>query len=94
VAPVVLAAIPDCVTSMEDRLWHQAVLTRVMMLGPILAPSGGGFLANIAGWRCPFFLLSGLSAVVLVCSFWTLEETAPSQHLAQSLDSDVSWIRL
>lgn len=94
VAPVVLAAIPDCVTSMEDRLWHQAVLTRVMMLGPILAPSGGGFLANIAGWRCPFFLLSGLSAVVLVCSFWALEETAPSQHPAQSLGPDVSWIRL
>lgn len=76
-AVVAMAVIRDRLTGSEAS----AVLSRLMLvisLAPLLAPSIGGFLANIWNWRAVFVALAlyGLGLLVVVWRF--LPETLPT----------------
>ncbi|CAE7200824.1 yvmA, partial [Symbiodinium pilosum] len=75
--PVVLSTVPDCYADMAERLRYQGSMAVLMQLGPLTAPAAGGFLADAFGWRCPFYLLSGLSCCLLLFSSVVVEESAP-----------------
>ena len=50
-------------------------LTLVMGMAPILAPSMGALVLDLAGWRAMFWLLAGFGVLVLVAAFAALPET-------------------
>lgn len=58
-------------------------MTLIFGLAPILAPTIGGFVNHVAGWRAIFLLLGGLNVLCLAAMFIWLPEThhGPSQPL-------------
>jgi DHA1 family bicyclomycin/chloramphenicol resistance-like MFS transporter len=55
-------------------------LTLVMGLAPILAPSVGGFINQLLGWRMIFAILGTLNIACIACITWLLPETHPLQE--------------
>ena len=45
--------------SLEERLKPQSILGVIMQLGPLVAPAGGGFIANSFGWPLGLFKRDG-----------------------------------
>src|SRR5690625_5880009 len=76
-AVVAMAVIRDRLTGAEAS----AVLSRLMLvisLAPLLAPSIGGFLANIWTWRAVFLALALYGLGLLVVVWRRLPETLPT----------------
>ncbi|MCJ1404639.1 hypothetical protein MMC11_007865 [Xylographa trunciseda] len=59
----------------EERGAAMAVLYMGPLLGPVVAPIIGGFLANAKGWRWTFWLISMAVAVIQIPSFIFMRET-------------------
>lgn len=57
-------------------------VTMAWVVAPMIAPTVGGFLDGVAGWRSGFFLLAGLGALVCFAAWRALHET---HHQRQSL---------
>lgn len=55
-----------------------ANIAMVFSIAPAVAPVVGGYLNNYAGWRSTFFLLTGLSAALIVLILRQLPETLPA----------------
>jgi len=54
-----------------------SMLILVMGLAPILAPSIGGYILYLAGWRAIFIVLAGFGLLGFVASWTGLAETLP-----------------
>jgi len=52
----------------------------VMGAAPLVAPSIGGIVVDLAGWRTIFAILTGYAALALVMVGWILEETNPLER--------------
>ena len=59
----------------EKRGMAMAVFVMGPLVGPTIGPVAGGFLAEAAGWRWIFWLVTLLSGLVTVCTFLFLKET-------------------
>lgn len=55
-------------------------LTLVIGVAPILAPSLGGLLLQLTGWRGIFGALAGIAVVLFVVALRGLDETLPAQR--------------
>lgn len=49
-----------------------------MLLGPLIAPPLGGFVASRFGWRASFLILTGVAGGVFTGSVFLVRETAPA----------------
>jgi len=74
---VVLAAVLDSSRDEKDYYTSFSVVSIGMMLGPILGPGIGGFLANWLGWRSGFFVLAAVLAILIAISCHCFVERAP-----------------
>lgn len=74
---IVLAISRDCYEKEEERLKVGGLLFACMLLGPLIAPPIGGFLATRFGWRSSFFMLAGVSSSIFLCSYFLVPETSP-----------------
>eukprot|EP00438_Fugacium_kawagutii_P024847 Skav233729 [mRNA] locus=scaffold2225:99712:101160:+ [translate_table: standard] len=74
---IILAITRDCYEKEEERLKVGGLLFGSMLIGPLIAPPIGGFLATRFGWRSSFFLLAGAASGIFLCSCFLLQETAP-----------------
>eukprot|EP00434_Breviolum_minutum_P034003 symbB.v1.2.030092.t2/scaffold3348.1/size58710/2 len=75
---IILAILRDCYEKEEERLKVAGLLFASMLLGPLIAPPIGGFLAARFGWRSSFWLLTGVSGSVVLSSCFMVRETAPA----------------
>ena len=55
-----------------------SAMLAVLAIGPMLAPTIGGTLLDLFGWRAIFGVLAGLGAVLFVIAQLTLVETLPA----------------
>lgn len=77
-------AISSCVRDRlngDDAARAFGFLNGTLNIVPALAPLIGGLLAEMFGWRAPFWFLSGYSAIVLLLTFFFLPETRPDSTL-------------
>mmetsp|Transcript_45312 Transcript_45312/g.107679 ORF Transcript_45312/g.107679 Transcript_45312/m.107679 type:complete len:489 (-) Transcript_45312:81-1547(-) len=74
---VILAMTRDCYEDEAERMQVCGMLFATMLMGPLVAPPIGGFVAARFGWRCSFFLLAAAAGAVLVLSLLVVPETAP-----------------
>jgi len=90
VGSVILATMQDAYNDEAKRMQATSFLVSIMTLGPLVAPSLGGLLADAFGWRFPFLLLSFCSVVVFLGSLGVVEETAgPVEETLGYLDAVV-----
>jgi len=54
-----------------------SLITGALALSPAIGPLLGGYVSEYFGWRANFLLLSCLSVVLLLWTFWALPETRP-----------------
>ncbi len=54
-----------------------SMVTMIFGVAPAIAPIIGGWLQAGFGWRAVFVFLALYSAILLVCSYWSLPETLP-----------------
>jgi len=52
----------------------------VMTLAPLVAPVMGGYISAHASWRVIFWLLVGLSLLILALMQWKIKETLKPEH--------------
>lgn len=57
-----------------------ATLSGVTLISPVVAPSLGGLIAQVSGWREIFALLAAISAILLLAGWIRLAETSPANH--------------
>lgn len=74
---IVLAITRDCYDKEEERMKVAGLVFACMLLGPLIAPPIGGFLATRFGWRSSFFMLTGVSSSIFLCSCFLVPETSP-----------------
>jgi DHA1 family bicyclomycin/chloramphenicol resistance-like MFS transporter len=87
-APIVVprAIVRDLHTGAEATQL-MALLMLVFSVSPILAPLIGSFVIEAGGWRAIFWAVSAIGVVGLLLTAFTLAETRPATHRA---DSDVA----
>ncbi|SHI80326.1 MFS transporter, DHA1 family, bicyclomycin/chloramphenicol resistance protein [Roseomonas rosea] len=72
------AIVRDKVTGLEAaRIMSRLIL--VMGAAPILAPSLGGGLLGVAGWRSIFWVMAGYGALSGLLVWWLLPDTLPPE---------------
>ncbi|MFD2263678.1 Bcr/CflA family multidrug efflux MFS transporter [Lacibacterium aquatile] len=63
---------------------HAAKMFSMLMLlmgaAPMFAPSVGGLLLEVAGWRAIFWTLAGFGVIALLLSTFLLRETLPTER--------------
>lgn len=64
----------------KDAVRRQALMNLVVTLAPGVAPLIGGALANTAGWRSLFLVLTGLGVVNFILTWRLLPETGTSSR--------------
>ncbi|ACQ81025.1 drug resistance transporter, Bcr/CflA subfamily [Beutenbergia cavernae DSM 12333] len=60
-----------------------AILSRLMLVigvAPLLAPTVGGAIAGVAGWRAVFAVLAGLGLLLMLAVWKFLPETLPTER--------------
>ncbi|WP_338662207.1 multidrug effflux MFS transporter [Pararoseomonas sp. SCSIO 73927] len=76
------AVVRDKVTGLEAaRIMSRLIL--VMGAAPILAPSLGGLLLEVADWRAIFWVMAGYGAVSGLLVWWLLPDTLPPERRLQ-----------
>jgi len=73
--PVLGRAIVRDLYEPERSIHVLAVLGTAMAIAPALAPIIGSWLLEFYGWRSSFVSMSIFGAIILIATFWTLEET-------------------
>jgi len=72
------AVVRDKATGLEAaRIMSRLIL--VMGAAPILAPSLGGLLLGMTGWRAIFWVMAGYGAVSGLLVWWLLPDTLPAE---------------
>ncbi|HEY8613916.1 MAG TPA: multidrug effflux MFS transporter [Roseomonas sp.] len=72
------AIVRDMATGLAAaRLMSRLIL--VMGAAPILAPSLGGLLLGVAGWRSIFWVMAGYGALSCLLVWWLLPDTLPPE---------------
>lgn len=78
------SVIPRAVVRDRFDIAHMAramsLLGLITGIGPIMAPQIGGLVLLVANWRFEFWLLSAVSAVCLVVTYFTLTESMPAER--------------
>ncbi|KAJ5273098.1 MFS general substrate transporter [Penicillium angulare] len=59
----------------QKRGLIMSIFSASMLMGPVLGPVVGGFLAEAKGWRWIFWILTIMSGVTNICCFAFLRET-------------------
>ncbi|MFC7734443.1 multidrug effflux MFS transporter [Roseomonas sp. GCM10028921] len=73
------AIVRDKVTGLEAaRIMSRLIL--VMGAAPILAPSLGGLLLGVAGWRSIFWVMAAYGALSGLLVWWLLPDTLPPER--------------
>lgn len=67
----------DTTRDMSDAAGRLALMNMMVVVGPGLAPTIGGFLSSQTGWRSIFIFLSLLGIVNIVYTLFLLRETRP-----------------
>ena len=68
---VVLAAFPRSQHAMATSIYGMGVV-----IGPILGPVYGGYLAELYGWRSAFFMIAPMAAAILVGIYFLIPKDA------------------
>jgi DHA1 family bicyclomycin/chloramphenicol resistance-like MFS transporter len=84
------AGVAMALTIVADRVQGEAATARVMSrlmgvlgLAPIIAPTLGNAVLELASWRAIFWLLTGLALLAWGAVWFTLEETLPPAQRQQ-----------
>lgn len=72
---IAYAMVRDLFTG-DESLRIMNLISIVLAMGPIFAPSIGGVLLIFFGWRSAFFFMLAFAVLVLVCLIWAMRETA------------------
>lgn len=73
------AIIQDC-TDGPKALRAMSQVIMAFALAPAVAPTLGGWLLQLGGWRSIFIFLGTFSTVLLICCWFGLAESLPKQH--------------
>lgn len=76
-APLIARAVISDRCSGIEAARAFSLLMLVMGASPILAPTLGGFILMLGGWRTIFWVLTGFGVMALVWAFLALPETYP-----------------
>jgi DHA1 family bicyclomycin/chloramphenicol resistance-like MFS transporter len=83
--PVVGRAIVADLTDRDGSSRLLSLLMMVMGVAPLVAPTVGSYLLDVAGWRSIFVLLAVLGAAVLVVTRWAPETLPPARRVRTPL---------
>jgi DHA1 family bicyclomycin/chloramphenicol resistance-like MFS transporter len=78
----------------RDRYYHQesarifSLLTLVLGVAPMIAPTFGGWLVSVASWRDIFFVLAAFGAVIGTVVAFRLTESRSAATAAQARDEN------
>lgn len=63
---------------------HLSMMMSIVGVAPILAPSIGGVVILLGGWRLNFWLLAGFGALTTIATVLWLAETRPARSMKQA----------
>jgi DHA1 family bicyclomycin/chloramphenicol resistance-like MFS transporter len=84
----------DTTRDMSDAAGRLALMNMMVVVGPGLAPTVGGFLSNQIGWRSIFMFLSLLGLVNIVYTLFLLRETRPETAATRGARNNSYWVLL
>ncbi len=61
-----------------------AYLTMAVVVAPMLAPTIGGVITDLSGWRSVFLMLAIVGTLVLLASLWVITETHHNRNANQT----------